>query len=255
MLGVMTDRIIERGGLWQGGRLLVFDSLPSTNSWAVRNAGELRHGDIVAAVAQTAGRGRFDRAWLMPAGAGVALTVALRNVEREEVFFNIGRAAALAVRECLAGFDVDSAVKWPNDVVAGGRKICGILAERDSGVLLLGIGLNVNVSASAFKAAGLDGIATSMLIERGGRFDVEEVRAALIASLGKWVGGLLQDGPAFLEEAWSACDWLTGGAVEIDTASGLRRGRYAGVNQDGPCGSLMAPGRNISSGAGMSGRS
>lgn len=271
------NNVIEGGGLWQG-RLFCFEALPSTNTWAAQNAAQLRHGDIVTAARQTAGRGRFDRSWVMPTDSGIALTAVLRNVEPAEVRANLGRAAALAVRACLAGFSVEAQVKWPNDVMARGRKICGILAEMISpqprevplarparrralhdddnggtasvpsaffppmieaspetgaGVLLVGIGLNVNIAATDFKTAGLDETATSMLIERNAGFDVEKVRARLVSSLEEWAGGLLREGVGSIEEAWRSCDWLDGSRVEIETESGLHRGRYCGVAPDG----------------------
>jgi len=217
------------------GRLLLFETLPSTNAWALLNVHKLRHGDVVAAKRQTAGKGRFDRAWLVPADRGIAVTVVLAEIGTEEVLCNIGRCAAMAVRECLLGFSIPSNLKWPNDVMAGDRKISGILAERDSesGAIFLGMGLNVNVSVDDLSAAGLSETATSMSIEHGKLFDVETVRRSLLKALDLLIERLLKEGVSAIENTWNAFDWLDGSILEIEAPHGLQTGEYCGVDRMG----------------------
>ncbi len=127
------------------------------------------HGTIVFAEEQTAGRGRFGRSWTSPPGANLYLTLILRPpLERLR---SLSMIAPLAV--CLAVEDVtgvSAQIKWPNDVIVGGRKLSGILVESevsgdDVRFALVGIGVNVNLDVDA--ADEIRDIATSLMRERG----------------------------------------------------------------------------------------
>jgi BirA family biotin operon repressor/biotin-[acetyl-CoA-carboxylase] ligase len=102
-------------------------------------------GEVLVAELQTAGRGRLGRAWVSPAGAGLTFSVLLRPRGVPQSAWGwlpllAGVAAARAVRE-VAG--VSATLKWPNDVLAGERKLAGILAENREQAVVLGLGLNV----------------------------------------------------------------------------------------------------------------
>ena len=228
-------RTIDNGGLW-GGRLHLFDSLPSTNRWAMDNLPACRHGDVISAAAQTAGRGRFARTWLSPGNRGLALSTVLRPPAlKSELIPATGFVAALALRETLAAFEIEAMLKWPNDVVTGDRKISGILAELDAATetVVLGIGLNVNVTGDDLRGAGLEGTATSMLISRNRKFVVEDVRARLIPCLQAWFDRITREGFARVTDEWARHDWLAGHAVEIQATQGAVRGVYAGMDAAG----------------------
>ena len=117
--------------------ILRFDSLPSTNTEAARQAAlGAPEGLCVLAREQTAGRGRRERNWVSPKDVGLYLSVVLRPSLEARAWPLITLAAALAVRDALeeaCGLEAD--IKWPNDLLAGGRKLCGILAETAEGVL------------------------------------------------------------------------------------------------------------------------
>jgi len=221
-------------GLW-AGRVRVFDELPSTNNWMLEHAGELRHGDVVQARAQTAGRGRLDRSWLSLPGRSLAISCALRDPAFIPLGPNIGQFAACAVADTLAGFGLAAAFKWPNDVLVADRKIAGILVELADAppVLVLGIGINVNVTEGDFRAAALDRPATSMQAATGITFDVDVVLRALLGHLEGWLDRAVTEGVAPLLRRWAAADWLAGHAIEVETASGLVTGRYEGLDELG----------------------
>ena len=108
------------------------ESLPSTNTYLrellVREP-YLAAGAIVATTHKTAGRGRHDRTWAGAPGRDLAASIVLRERVSQECLPILPMAAALAVRAALVGLGVDAQVKWPNDVLVKGQKICGILAE------------------------------------------------------------------------------------------------------------------------------
>src|SRR5262245_25271114 len=111
--------------------ILHFDSLPSTNLEAAKRAAEgAPEGLVVVADEQTAGRGRLGRQWASPKGAGLYFSIVLRPEGEARIWPLITFVAALAVHDALlqcCGLQTD--IKWPNDVLANDRKLCGILAE------------------------------------------------------------------------------------------------------------------------------
>ena len=133
--------------------ILRFDSLPSTNTEAARQgAAGAPEGLVVVAREQTAGRGRQQRAWSSPRDAGLYLSVLLRPRLPADRWPLLTLAAALAVSDALEQTcALRTDIKWPNDLLAGGRKLCGILAETvESGrgrACVVGIGINLKASA------------------------------------------------------------------------------------------------------------
>ncbi|MBI4575594.1 MAG: biotin--[acetyl-CoA-carboxylase] ligase [Planctomycetes bacterium] len=149
--------------------------LGSTNDEAARLARSgAPEGTLVIAREQTAGRGRHGRAWFSPAGGGLWASLVLRprgsSGRVHPITLLAGLAAAEAV-EAVAG--LRAGLKWPNDLVAGGRKLGGLLCERiedprPAGALILGLGLNTNLARESFPEA-LRESATSTLAETGRR--------------------------------------------------------------------------------------
>ena len=153
----------------------------STNALvADRARGGEPGGLVVVAEEQTAGRGRLDRTWVSPPRAGLTLSVLLRPALPAERWAWLplwgGLAVARAVREQTG---VDAVLKWPNDVLVGGRKLCGLLAEVPvPGAVVLGIGLNVTTRADELPEGG-----TSLLLEGATTTDRDTLLRALLRSL------------------------------------------------------------------------
>lgn len=226
---------IDDAGLW-GGRLFLFNSLPSTNRRAMDALPEYRSGDVISATAQTAGRGRFSRSWLSPADRGLTLSVVLRPPHlAPELISATGFVAALAVLDSLAAFNIEAMLKWPNDVIVGGRKISGILAELDaaSQTVVLGMGLNVNLTKADLQASNLADTATSMLISRNREFDLADVRSKLISRLQTTFEKARHKGFSWIANDWARHDWLTGHEVRIEAGNGAVRGVYSGMDDTG----------------------
>ena len=133
------------------------DELPSTNTTLVewlREGRDLPDGFVLAARSQTAGRGRYERQWLAQAGRNLTFSVLLRSDASPLQFLSLPQAAALGAVAYLEENGLAAQTKWPNDVLVGGRKVCGILAERCNGGVVLGIGLNVNMDADEAASIG-----------------------------------------------------------------------------------------------------
>lgn len=133
-------------------RILRFDSVGSTNDVAINHARQgAAEGLCVVSLEQTKGRGRYGRQWTSPKGSGLYFTAVLRPKFEPSRFPLITLAAAVAVHDTLGEFGLDPDIKWPNDLLVRGKKICGILAETvetPSGTaVVVGIGINLNRNA------------------------------------------------------------------------------------------------------------
>ncbi len=133
--------------------ILHFDSLPSTNLEAAKRAAEgAPEGLVVVANEQTAGRGRLGRHWASPKGAGLYFSIVLRPQVEPGAWPLVTFVAALAVHDALYQCcDLLTDIKWPNDILANDRKLCGILAETveggSGGSIVIGIGANLTSSS------------------------------------------------------------------------------------------------------------
>lgn len=169
-----------------GRRILYYTSTSSTMDVARAEAdADAIEGTVVLAEEQTAGRGRFGRAWVSPAGKNLYLTIILRPaIDRLR---QLGIITPLAV--CLAIEETTSLtpqIKWPNDVLLSGRKVCGILIETEfSGAepryALVGPGINVNFEIDP--SSEIAAIATSIKQELGAEASREAVLAAFLNHL------------------------------------------------------------------------
>ena len=123
-----------------------FDSVGSTMTEAARLATDgCASGTVVGADEQTSGQGRLGRAWISAKDSGLYFTVVLRLNLTQDVMPVVTLALGLAVAESIT--DVSGVVcdlRWPNDVLIGGRKTAGILVQLDTGAILAGIGININ---------------------------------------------------------------------------------------------------------------
>lgn len=155
------------------------ESVDSTNSYLKRIIKEspLTSGLAVMAKTQTAGRGRLGRTWLSKTSSTLCMSIAVKN-EYSEGFTLL---AALAVLEALKGFCPDKTlqVKWPNDIICEGKKLCGILCERFFEYTVIGIGVNVN--DKCFDSE-IEHKATSLYLMSGKEFEVKEVFEAVLSA-------------------------------------------------------------------------
>lgn len=155
-----------------GRRIYHYDLIGSTMDEARRLASEgAPEGTVVIAEEQTAGRGRFNRAWVSPRGENLSFSVILTPPASRLPYMNM--AATLAVARTVADCaDLQPTIKWPNDVRVGGLKISGILIEsaiesEDAVCAIIGIGVNVNFDPSLY--AEIADISTSIYRETGQR--------------------------------------------------------------------------------------
>ena len=167
----LLQAALDAAGDGSWGPVVVLASTGSTNADAAEQVREgAPEGFTVVADEQTIGRGRLDRSWHSPPGAGLAMSVVLRPVAPEPSWGWIPLLSGLAVVEALESQGASCALKWPNDIVVDGdardgsggpRKLGGLLVERVEGALVVGIGVNVDLRADEVPVAR----ATSTVLE------------------------------------------------------------------------------------------
>jgi len=202
---------------------------------------------VVLAERQTAGRGRRGHSWASPAG-NLHLSVLLAAPARAEALPLLPLLAGLSVAEALVEFSVDARLKWPNDILVGGRKLAGVLAELSSsgpgqGFVVLGIGVNVSVDPAGLVAA-LEDRATSIAAVTGAFPDRLVVAAAVLAHLRERHPALESESAGALLDAWRArsVPWW-GRAVEVVSGGQALRGTALDVDGDGALMLRLADGR------------
>ena len=141
---------------------------------------EHSEGAVALTEEQTEGRGRLGRTWVSPAGVSLLFSVLLEPPVESARLPELTVVAGEAVREAIAEVTgLAPEIKLPNDVLIGGRKTAGILAEAREGRVVLGIGVNVNLAESDLPEAS----ATSLLVETGGEVDRAELLVEILDRL------------------------------------------------------------------------
>ena len=163
---------------WAGSTVHFAEITDSTNLWAKELAREdAKHGTLVVAEQQTAGRGRLGRKWVSPAGSCVMMSLILRPEFAPQYAPMLTLVMGLSVAQAKKKFGIDVSIKWPNDAVVSGKKICGILTEMSlEGTsireVVVGVGINVNLETIDEE---IKGVASSLYLETGKRYDRNEI--------------------------------------------------------------------------------
>ena len=189
-------------------------------------------GTVVVADSQAAGRGRRGRAWADEPGASQLATIVLRPRLEPSRLPGLSLAAGVAAAEALMrASGLAPRLKWPNDVLVGGRKIAGILLESrvtDAGPITAILGIGVNLTQRVFPA-DLAARATSVWLASGRRVDREVVLAALLDALAEWRRRLEHRGFAPVRARWRALSDTLGRTVTVDGVTG----RAVDIDADG----------------------
>ncbi|MFL1460735.1 biotin--[acetyl-CoA-carboxylase] ligase [Roseococcus sp. DSY-14] len=219
-------------------RLQVFEALDSTQDTLLHlaEAGE-PEGLVILARRQLAGRGTQGRGWEGPAG-NLAFSVLLRPKAPARLLPQYGLLAAVALHEA-ASRHAPVRLKWPNDLLLGGAKCAGILAQAhvaaDGGIGWLVLGIGVNLA----HAPEVPGRATAAL----GALPPEAFAGEVLAALGRWLLRARLEGFAPVRQAWMAAGPADGEWLSVRRGAVRLAGRYEGLAEDG--GLLLATGGRV----------
>jgi BirA family transcriptional regulator, biotin operon repressor / biotin---[acetyl-CoA-carboxylase] ligase len=171
------------------------DVCPSTQRMFEQEDAE---GTVAVADEQTEGRGRLGRSWEAPAGTSIHVSILLRPPVEPAHLPELSLVAGGGVAEAIAEVTgIEPSIKFPNDVLIGGRKVAGILAESSEGRVVLGIGVNVNQSKDQLPP-GTRTTPTSLRLELGDPVDRAGLLAAILFRLERaydaWIRGTAASG-------------------------------------------------------------
>lgn len=212
-----------------------YRELPTTMEVARKLAREgAPEGTVVIADVQTAGRGRLGRPWLSPWGS-LAMSVILKpSLDCVPGMVMIASLAVLKAIEKMAG--LTCAIKWPNDVLIGGKKVCGILIESETAAnqvnhVILGIGVNINFEPSVYPE--ISEIATSISHELGREVDREEFTCTLLCELERLYLGLRTGDYVSVYKQWRKRLETLGKLVTVKGGQHVEKGRAEDVSEKG----------------------
>jgi BirA family biotin operon repressor/biotin-[acetyl-CoA-carboxylase] ligase len=234
-----------------GKKILHYFTADSTNTLALGLAsGGAAHGTVVVAEEQSAGRGRFGRTWYSEKCSGVYLSIILRPPLAPSAAPILTLMAGLAVHQSVAdvtGLTPD--IRWPNDVLLGGKKVGGILTEMSAELdrvhaVVLGIGLNAN---HKHMPAEIRPVATSLRMESGRMYSRVHLFATLVRQTQHFYRVLLEQGSAAIAGEWEKrSSFARGKRVRVRTGTGESVALTQGLESNGALRLRFEDGRTAS---------
>jgi len=216
-----------------GRQVAWFETTGSTMIDAGRLAAEgAPSGTIALAEEQTAGQGRHGRSWVSERDSGLYPSFVLRCELSPDSVPVLALALGLAVREAIldvCGIACD--LRWPNDLLAGGKKCVGILVQSQNGVFIAGIGINVNQQSLP---AEISGVATSLRIVSGRPHSREELVIRLARAVDEFCRILAVDGKDEILRLYTqASSYACGRHVVVDDGGTVLHGTTEGLDASG----------------------
>ena len=222
-----------------GAHLHHFYKIGSTNAVAMAAAAEgAPEGSVFLAEEQTAGRGRGSNSWESPRSTGIYCSVVLRPAQPPSEILVLSLAAGLAVQAAIQQVDsrVNPDLKWPNDVLIGNKKLCGILAEMNAEAtrvryIVVGVGINVNQANFPKELPAI-----SLRLVTGSEWSRVELAAALLKSLDREYRQLVEDPGArasILRRFAENSSWVRGKDVRIEENGSSFEGTTEGLDPRG----------------------
>lgn len=222
-----------------GRQVYYYDKVTSTNDiakeWTRQGAPD---GSIVVAEEQSGGRGRLGRVWHSPPGKGIFFSVILYPPVQPAIVSQITMVTAVALALAVRTHSgVPAGIKWPNDLLVDGRKLCGILTEMSAEVdrieyLVVGAGLNVNLTRDEFPA-DIRELATSLLLETGHSLPRASLLRAMLEEYEKWYQLWLTQGFVPVLEQWKALSVSLRRMVQVHTLNDTWEGWVEDVDESG----------------------
>jgi len=236
-----ADDLLARLGQTKvvGRDIRVFEETTSTNDVIEKLAHDgVKEGVVVFAESQTKGRGRLGRQWISPVRKGLWFSVLLRPELRpqEATQLTVASATALA-RAIKAATGLSPEIKWPNDLLIGGKKVAGILTEMSAELdrvkqIILGIGVDVNLTVAEFPPE-LRKRATSLRIESGKPVSRPELAAQILAELDRDYARICDGKFESVADEWEESCATIGREVTIQIGGRRVRGTAEALGEDG----------------------
>jgi len=215
------------------------ETIDSTNTYAFKLALTGKpEGTCIVAESQKSGKGRLNRTWFSPAYQNIYLSVILRPPVHPSKVYPITFLSSLAVYDTVKDLTgLPPTLKWPNDVLINGKKVCGTLLEISTeadmvSFVIIGIGFNINMDAQHTDESIKDK-ATSLYMETGKTYNRAYVCAVLLSMLERYYSVFLEKGEREICNIWESKALIKGKYIEINQMTEVFRGISEGIDIDG----------------------
>jgi len=236
----MTEKIKQ--GLktqFMGKKIFFFKDTHSTNDIAKELASKgAEAGTVVISEKQSNGRGRLGRRWLSPAG-GLWFSIILKpRIKPNEVFKLTFLTAVVVVKTLRKKFKLNAQIKWPNDILINGKKVCGVLSEIITNLsgfinfVIIGIGINANIDLNSFPKR-LRFSVTSIRSELKKEIDREDFLCSLLMELENYYLLLTDGGFDLILEEWKDLNCVLDAYVEVESLDRTIKGQAVDIAKDG----------------------
>jgi BirA family biotin operon repressor/biotin-[acetyl-CoA-carboxylase] ligase len=235
---VRIDEIRNNLKNGSGRELLLYETVDSTNSIALSLSARVGEGAVILADSQERGRGRLGRSWISPPGVNIYMSIVLRPSIRPSdatlITLMAGVACAIAIRRVTG---VAVSIKWPNDLIASGKKLGGILTElktdgKKIDVAVIGIGINVNMDPDQLPG-DIKKIATSLKNETGRLYAREDVAAEILNEIDLWYMSLKKMDREKILFSWRQLTSTLGREVVVTAGHETCRGFAESIDDEG----------------------
>lgn len=228
---------------------LWLEEIGSTSDYIKEQAARdcMASGAVVAALRQTRGRGRMDAAWESSAKGDLTFSFYWAGSSEPAAVGSLAMACALGVRDFLAGYSIKALCKWPNDVLVGDAKICGILTEGgcSGGVYKLAVGIGVNLHRIPGREERLGRPIAVLEDYAGGNLEPKVLLSTLLGCLEPRISAWREGGFAALQDDLRACLWGVGRVVSARTPRGKIEGVMCGLGPHGEMLLRLADGTDV----------
>jgi len=236
--GLLPLEIKSRLKTERFGREVLTIELTSSTQNAVRALAEsgADEGAVVVALEQGVGKGRMGRAWESPKG-GLWFSILLRPTIAVAELHKLSLLFGVAVAESLGSMGLEARLKWPNDVLIGGKKVCGILLESSAesdrvSHVIAGIGINANFPSGALSEP-FASRSTTLLSLLGRRVDRAGLLADVLLSSERLYYGASRDGFGKVMDLWRSMSCTIGSEVTVSSFGRSISGLAIGLSEDG----------------------
>ncbi len=229
-----------------GNKVYRFKELASTNEFAKGILKESPEGTLVIADKQTNGKGRLGKSWYSPEeGLWFSIILKPNNTLHNARYQLLSLLAGVAVCEAMSELGVRAKVKWPNDILINGKKVAGILAEFVDGIVILGMGINLNIKEFPEE---IKPTATSLLLKKGRAFDRKEVLNRVLKKIKEKYELFVEARSPYphkkLLQEWRSYSDTFGKRISVNTPTGVLQGEMIDIDSDGAL-LLKVPSGNI----------
>ncbi len=218
-----------------GRKIYFYESCDSTNKRA-KEEPLAPHGSVFVAERQDSGRGRRSRAWVSEPMCGIYMSLLLKPEITADAVSQITLVSGLSVQSALKKLSsAEVMIKWPNDIVLDGKKVCGILTElaaEENSISYVVTGIGINVNNKHFPGEISDR-ATSLAISAGKTFDRNIIIAAVLNEFEKYYNIFMESGFSALKDKYEKNCITVGKDIRVITPSADYTAHAAGISPDG----------------------